>query len=541
VFAFLGKLKRNLNSGSNTIRFGKIAEESRARGDVKKALKLCRDGVDKYPTYATGHVILARCYLAEGRNTEAKGSLAEALCLDPHHISVLSELAGMYQLENNNSQALYYYRQALAVDPLNTRIAFLVKSLSGEEPLVAESAPAVEPVVDAVEDTPVIENAETEAEQPSTGEVVDDTTVEEEIQSTEEPPATVVEPEAPVVTETVDAAVPETESAIAPAAVACGPWVAELFQDYLPALAKESRQETSAEEPWPAVAFNAVLDLGRPSDAVSFGTTATTPQQEDTVSTVIDEEPPDVSSEAVIEAPVSEVLESSVFLRDKTDDEPVEVVNEGVEEPNVSEDESVIAEELSAEEVISEDEPAVEAEEVPADLVGTEPEQAQAIDQLSKDNYLDQFFSGVAAAVGPPRTCKNTAPEAPITEGLPLREQASEPTEKTDPDPTAQDNVPSKNDDSVSCPEALKVRGEAPPIEGTRAQIDDNEESKDRDPGEAQEDALSEAIPTATLAELYVQQGLIDRAISVYLTLKKHDPTNPDIHKRLSELFVMKS
>ncbi|MEE2709135.1 MAG: hypothetical protein VYA69_06025 [Gemmatimonadota bacterium] len=524
VFAFLGKLKRNLNSGSNTIRFGKIAEESRARGDVKKALKLCRGGVDKYPTYATGHVILARCYLAEGRNTEAKESLAEALCLDPHHISVLSELAGMYQLENNNSQALYYYRQALAVDPLNTRIAFLVKSLSGEEPLVAESAPAVEPVVDAVEDTPVIENAETEAEQPSTGEVVDVATVEEEIQSTEEPPATVVEPEAPVVTETVDIAVPETVSAIAPAAVACGPWVAELLQDYLPALAKESRQEKSAEEPWPAVAFNAVLDLGRPSDAVSFGTTATTSQQEETVSTVVDEEPPDVPSEAVIEAPVSEVLESSVFLRDKTDDEPVEVVNEGVEEPNVSEDE-----------------PAVEAEEAPVDLVETEPEQAHALDQVSKDNYLDQFFSGVAAAVGPPRTCKNTAPEAPITEGLPLREQASEPTEKTDPDPTAQDNVPSKNDDSVSCPEALKVRGEAPPIEGTRAQIDDNEESKDRDPGEAQEDALSEAIPTATLAELYVQQGLIDRAISVYLTLKKHDPTNPDTHTRLSELFVTKS
>jgi len=57
----------------------------------------------------------------------------------------------------------------------------------------------------------------------------------------------------------------------------------------------------------------------------------------------------------------------------------------------------------------------------------------------------------------------------------------------------------------------------------------------------AEADPLPEVIPTATLAELYVRQGLIDRAISVYLTLKEHDSTNPDIHKRLSELFVMKS
>ena len=54
-------------------------------------------------------------------------------------------------------------------------------------------------------------------------------------------------------------------------------------------------------------------------------------------------------------------------------------------------------------------------------------------------------------------------------------------------------------------------------------------------------DPQADAIPTATLAELYVRQGLTDRAISVYLAMIEHDPTNPDIHKRLSELFVLKA
>ena len=57
----------------------------------------------------------------------------------------------------------------------------------------------------------------------------------------------------------------------------------------------------------------------------------------------------------------------------------------------------------------------------------------------------------------------------------------------------------------------------------------------------SEKDLEPEAIPTATLAELYVRQGLLDRAISVYVTLVEHDPTNPDIHKRLSELFVLKA
>ena len=71
-----------------------------------------------------------------------------------------------------------------------------------------------------------------------------------------------------------------------------------------------------------------------------------------------------------------------------------------------------------------------------------------------------------------------------------------------------------------------------------QAHIDNSKASKS---GKDKRDAQSEAIPTATLAELYVRQGLIDRAIAVYLTLMEHDPTNPDINKRLSELFVTKS
>ena len=693
MFAFLNILKRSLNGGANTIGFAKIAEERRARGDVKKALKLCLDGVEKYPTYATGHYILACCYLAEGQNAEAKNSLTEALRFDPHHISALSELAGLYQFENNDAKALYYYRQALAVDPLNTRIAFLIKALTGEDPLFGEAPPAVETVFDPIKEDVVSVDEDPVEAVP----VIEEAAVEEEIQFSEGPPPTVVEPDAPVTAKTDDAVVQEPDPPAAFAAVACGPWVAELFQDYLPVLAKEHHQETSEEEPWPAVAFNSVLDLSRHPDAISFDNTTTTSPQVDTITTVIEEEPPEetyspdvdmtdevvpakeaveiveeseeeeapasdvsermdetetvsgtepmsetggeavygepddlndverVADEALVEtdinkaadvtgdleeepsvaepaaaasddtaeaearedlaifdmeagsddhveeseepasegaaeepapaeelvaediseetefgaAPVSELLESSAFLSDKTDNQPVQAVNEGAQEPGASEDETLITEEHPAEDIVLEDESASEVEEAPVETE-PEPEEAPVIEKVSKDNYLNQFFPGVTTPASPSCAPGNTASEESVSEGPPIQNQGTDSTVAAGSDLPLLDDAPSENDDTVTAPEALNVHGETLPVERPE-QIDEGEETVDRDPGEAEADALSEAIPTATLAELYVRQGLIDRAISVYLTLKEHDSTNPDIHKRLSELFVMKS
>ena len=59
--------------------------------------------------------------------------------------------------------------------------------------------------------------------------------------------------------------------------------------------------------------------------------------------------------------------------------------------------------------------------------------------------------------------------------------------------------------------------------------------------GPVEDDPQTDAIPTATLAELYVSQGVTDRAISIYQAMIENDPTNSEIHKRLSDLFVLKA
>lgn len=49
--------------------------------------------------------------------------------------------------------------------------------------------------------------------------------------------------------------------------------------------------------------------------------------------------------------------------------------------------------------------------------------------------------------------------------------------------------------------------------------------------------APRDSVSTQTLAELYVRQGFIDRAIEVYRRMLSHDPSNAEIGRRLSELL----
>ena len=55
-------------------------------------------------------------------------------------------------------------------------------------------------------------------------------------------------------------------------------------------------------------------------------------------------------------------------------------------------------------------------------------------------------------------------------------------------------------------------------------------------PEEEEPAAAPEAIPTATLAEIYVRQGLPERALEVYERILAADPSNAEIQSRVREL-----
>ena len=64
------------------------------------------------------------------------------------------------------------------------------------------------------------------------------------------------------------------------------------------------------------------------------------------------------------------------------------------------------------------------------------------------------------------------------------------------------------------------------------------EESVEQKQPEATAAAQPEAIYTATLAEIYVKQGLAEKAVSVYEEILKQDPDNQAVRQRLTDLLA---
>lgn len=62
------------------------------------------------------------------------------------------------------------------------------------------------------------------------------------------------------------------------------------------------------------------------------------------------------------------------------------------------------------------------------------------------------------------------------------------------------------------------------------------EREEDSDSKEVAPDETGEPIPTATLAEIYVKQGLLDKAIRIYQDVLKQDPGNSNALERIMQL-----
>lgn len=69
--------------GENTAWFARIGGELLERGDAAGGMRVCAAGIERYPWYATGHVVLGRCLESLGRTSEAVIAFRRALVVFP--------------------------------------------------------------------------------------------------------------------------------------------------------------------------------------------------------------------------------------------------------------------------------------------------------------------------------------------------------------------------------------------------------------------------------------------------------------------------
>ncbi len=131
---------------SDSILFAHRASEQLKDQAAVEALQLCEEGVKRFPFYAEGHYVLARCYQELDRLDEAQAEFERTLSFNPGHLKALKALAFINYKKQLGAHGRSLLETMALYDPLNLELTtFLNKpeiDMSTED---KEPAEAVEP------------------------------------------------------------------------------------------------------------------------------------------------------------------------------------------------------------------------------------------------------------------------------------------------------------------------------------------------------------------------------------------------------------
>ncbi len=144
--------------------FAPLADAYRRAGNLTDALELLRDGLDRHPDFASGHVVAARTHLARGDADAAMLSLETVLTLDEENTEALSGLGDLHQEQGSLNKALALFQRLSVAVPGDDGVMDRVRSLkdlvegaahSEAEPM-GESDPEIVAEEAAVEELTIV-------------------------------------------------------------------------------------------------------------------------------------------------------------------------------------------------------------------------------------------------------------------------------------------------------------------------------------------------------------------------------------------------
>lgn len=118
----LAKLEKAYRQYPDLPLFARLADLYLKRGRVSQALSLCEKGCERFSWYATGFMVLSRCYEAKGALEAARRAMGKALLLDPENPGGFKRLSTIYQKLGRLDLALKSLKRAARLDPLDPEL-----------------------------------------------------------------------------------------------------------------------------------------------------------------------------------------------------------------------------------------------------------------------------------------------------------------------------------------------------------------------------------------------------------------------------------
>jgi tetratricopeptide (TPR) repeat protein len=151
--SLMARLHKKLQSDEKSRVFARLADELRHSGHVEEAIELCRKGLQFHPDYASGHVVLGKCYQDRGDLEEARGAFREALTLDSGNVLVLKNLGDITFRQGDLEAAAEHYQRILELDAGNAEVREVLEELKTAQDEHPQADPPKE--LSAVTEVPV--------------------------------------------------------------------------------------------------------------------------------------------------------------------------------------------------------------------------------------------------------------------------------------------------------------------------------------------------------------------------------------------------
>ena len=109
--------------------FAPLADAYRKNGEIDRAIEIIEKGLEKFPQYASAHVILGKCFYDKGATERSKGEFSRVLELDGENMVALKFMGDILLAEDKRQESAEYYRRILAIDPTNETVARALKEM----------------------------------------------------------------------------------------------------------------------------------------------------------------------------------------------------------------------------------------------------------------------------------------------------------------------------------------------------------------------------------------------------------------------------
>ncbi len=126
-------LKGQLGKNPSSVLFARLADRYLQLEEVDRAVEICRKGLSEHPDYATGHFILAKCYLAKKLYDEAEKQLKKAVSIDAKFLRAYKSYSDLMAEVGWTSSVQANLKKILEIDPLDMRIRQSLEMLNTQD------------------------------------------------------------------------------------------------------------------------------------------------------------------------------------------------------------------------------------------------------------------------------------------------------------------------------------------------------------------------------------------------------------------------